>query len=268
MKKNKTYKNGFTLFETLVSVITFGIIMILMFDMSSHFFKLFTTSEARQSMNSKFIKIYNQIQKNLLITDLMYVYTYKTDFTFMKSRWLFFPVPTDKNSIVKGEGNTFNWQRLYIYYLICTNTNCPECPSKSNTQKDTYKYCSDKQLIQLIYDYVGKNDNYFFSTATSKIADHISDYTLPYNSIFPVNIEFNIEGENSDIAKFVEKKIIATDILDMDIKDTLTNITITISAVRKEEIKKELNYGQADFTKEPASKFVDKMEFTVTPKNE
>ena len=72
---------GFTLFETLVSTMVFGIIMILMFQMSSAFFRLFTTSTSKQSMNSKFIKAYTQMQKELLITDAKYIYTYKSTYT-------------------------------------------------------------------------------------------------------------------------------------------------------------------------------------------
>ena len=260
---------GFTLFETLVSTIVFGIIMILMFQMSSAFFRLFTTSTSKQSMNSKFIRAYTQMQKELLITDSKYIYTYKNSSTNMNYRWLLFPSPTDKDSIIKSEGSSFNWQRIYIYYLCCNNSSCTECPGKANKIEEPYKYCSDKQLIRLIYDYVGSNDRYFFSSAMSKIADDISHYLLSYNNnLFPTVAEYDINGySNNEIMKFVEKRIIATDILDMDITTHTHNIKIMFSSVRKDDIKKILEYGTTDFTQEPGSKYVDKIEFTMPAKN-
>lgn len=268
MKKN-SYKKGFTLFETLASVIVFGIIMILMFDMSSQFFKLFTTSSSTQSMNSKFIKAYTYLQKELMITDAKYIYNFNTSEKNMKSRWFLFPIPTDKNSTIKGEGSFFDWQRIYIYYLTCTNSSCLECPGKSNTTKDPYRFCSDKQLIKVVYDYVGSNDKYFFSSSMSKFAENISDFIIPYNSnLFTNEVKYDIKGYESDnIAKFVEKRIISTDIFDLDIQKNSKSITIIISTVRKEEIKKEVSYGTTDFSKEPNTRFVDKMEFTILPKN-
>ncbi len=270
MKNNIFYKKGITLFETLISTIVFGIIMILMFQMSSSFFKVFTTSTSKQSMNSKFIKAYTHMHKELLISDAKYVFTYKNTSKNMKSRWILFPSPTDKDSIIKGEGSSFNWQRIYIYYLICKNSSCSECLGKSTTRDDPYKYCSDKELIRLIYDYTGSNDKYLFASSLSAIKDDISNYTLPYSSIlFPNTIEYEINGNKTKttIGKFVEKRIIATDILDMDIKVKTNNIKIMISAVRKDDIKKEVNYGATDFTDESNLKFVDKIEFTIIPRN-
>lgn len=210
------------------------------------------------------------MHKELLITDAKYIFTYKTKSKNMKSRWILFPSPTDKDSIIKSEGRSFNWQRIYIYYLVCTNTSCSECLGKPTTREDPYKYCSDKELIRLIYDYTGSNNKYPFASSMSAIADDISNYTLPYNSIlFPNIIEYEINGDKTKttIGKFVEKRIIATDILDMGIKVKKNNVKVMLSAVRKDDIKKVVNYGTTDFTDESNSKFVDKIEFTIITRN-
>ena len=276
--KNKN--NGFTLFETLISTIVFGILMILIFQISSAFFRIFTTSSSKQSMNSKFVKAYNQMQRELMITNIQYIYSYKSDLIDLKSRWMVFPVPTDENAIIQTEGNSFDWKRIFIYYLSCTNPNCPECPTKKYSISDEeylseekFKYCSDKQLIRLIYNYVDSNDRNYFSSALNEICNTISSYTLPYSSaLFPEDASYEIKGynKNNKIIKFVEKRIIATDIFDMDITtdNKKNNIKIMLSAVRKDEIKKEISYGTTDFTKEPfSSKFVDKIEFIVNTRN-
>ena len=286
MRKNKNNKKGITLFETLVSTIIFGILMILMFNMSSEFFKLFTTSESRQAINSKFIKAYNQLQRELMLTNIEYVYTCNTYKKNMNSRWFIFPVATNKNGVIKGEGKNFDWQRIFIYYLKCNNPTCTECPGNSTTRNIPYKKCSDKQLIRLIYNYSLPSDRTSITSSLYAISKDISSYLLPFssdNSYFPDEKMYKLSNGSTDrIAKFVEKKVIATDLLDMNIiskndnDDALKDkkkyksnksITIILSSVRKEEIKKELTYGEADFTKEPASKFVDEIQFTVITKN-
>lgn len=267
---------GFTLVETLVSILIFGILSILMFQMTSRFFQLFTISSSKQSVNSSFIKAYKEMQKDLSITDSRYVYSYKIYLKNIKTRWILFPVPTNKNGLISGEGNKFNWQRIYFYYLNCTNSNCNECKNKNYSvskekylENEKYKFCSDKNLIRLIYDYTAYNDSVFFPMALSEIGKNISSYTLSIDSnSFPSEFEYEIKGYNKiPIIRFVEKKIIAKDIFDMDITTNSSNVNVKILTVRKDDIKKELNYGTADFTKSPASRFVEQIEFTTTSKN-
>ena len=278
--KNKN--TGFTLFETLMSIIIFGIISVLMFQMSSRFFQLFTVSSSKQSVNNKFIKAYKQMQKDLAITDSRYVYTYRIYLDNIPTRWMLFPIPTDNNGLIKGDGSKFRWQRICFYYLKCTNSECKECKSKkkSVTQEsllkdEKYKKCSDKDLIRLVFDYNGLNTPNDLSEVLSTISENISYYTLPFNSnYFPSSeVKFDIEvppditDSKSFPIKFVEKKIIANDIMDMRIKTTLHDVRVKLSTVRKEDIKKEVNYGKADFTSDKNSKFVEEIEFTVNSKN-
>ena len=62
-------KKGFTLLETLISILAFGLIMTLMFQISARFFQLFNASSSKQSMNNQFLKTYTHLQKELSITD-------------------------------------------------------------------------------------------------------------------------------------------------------------------------------------------------------
>ena len=276
-KKKNLHSLGFTLFETLVSVIIFGILMILLFNMSSNFFKLFTASESRQTVNSKFIKAYNQMQREFTISDANSSYSYKTELNNTKTRWFMFPIPIDKDGTVVNEGNSFTWQRVCIYYLDCTNSNCPECPDKINTAEEDnietwnnqkYKYCSDKQLIRLIYEYSGANDPFNFASILSGISYDIKSYTLHFDKNFPINNEYQVQTtEEKAKIKFLSKKIITTDILDMDVTIKQHNMNIKFSTVRKEDIKKELEYGKTDFTIEPNTRFVDEIEFTINTNN-
>ena len=273
MKINKIYKKGITLFETLISTIIFGIIMILMFQMFSSFFKLFSASESQQSVNSKFIKAYNLMQREFMVTDAKNLYTYKYKFESgyknIKNRWIVFPVPTNKSGQFQGEGNSFNWKRIFIYYLICTNPECTECNKTFLNLEESYKHCSDKQLIRLIYDYNGSNDRNFFASALYTFCDDITSYILSYDSTFPNNKTYKIVNYNQEknIFKFAEKKIIATDIFDLNIKQDQKNVTILLSSLKKEEIKKEITYETTDFTKKENSKYINKFEFTINTRN-
>ena len=274
MRTNKNHKKqGFTLFETLVSTIVFGIIMVLMFQMSSSFFKLFNKSESQQAINSKFIKAYNQMQREFTITDVKYIYTYKNKFDNeyykIQNRWIVFPVPTNKNGQFQGEGNSFNWKRIFIYYLICTNPECTECNKPFLKLEDTYKHCSDKQLIRLIYDYNGSNDKNFFASALYTFCNDISSYILSYDSTFPSNKTYKIINYNQErnIFKFAEKKIIANDIFDLNIKKNTKNVNISITSLKKEEINKEISYDTTDFTKKEYSKYINKFEFIINTRN-
>ena len=269
MKKNILTSKGFTLLETLVSTIVFGTVVILTFQMSSEFFKLSTITSSKQEMNTTFIKAYAQMQKDLMITDADYIYSYKTELNNIKTRWCAFPVPIDDNGAVKSEGNTFTWEKIYIYYLNCTNNTCPECPTKHNSvsnleslKNEAYKYCSDKELIKLIYNNNGSKELYNFSKNMEEIiCDNILNYTIPYKtniSLFP---------NNDSTFKFVDKKIIAKDLFDMDITSKSDNIIIKLSSVRKNDIKKILNYGETDFTQKQNSKYVDQIEFVISSKN-
>ena len=276
-KKNNLKSSGFTLFETLVSTIIFGILMILLFSMSSEFFKLFTTSEARQTVNSKFIKAYNQIQREFIISNANSSYSYKTELINTKTRWFLFPTPIDDDGTVVNEGNSFSWQKIHIYYLTCPNSNCPECKDKINTadedvlktwEEQKYHFCSDKQLIRLIYEYSGIDDPFNFASILSLLSNDIATYTLNFDNNFPPKTEYQVETtEEKATIKYLSKKIIAADIFDMDVTIKQHNINIKLSTVRKEEIKKKLVYGKTDFTKEPGAKFVDEMEFTINTKN-
>lgn len=274
--KNK----GFTLFETLISIVIFGITSVLMFQMSSRFFQLFTTSSSKQSVNNKFIKAYKHMQKDLAITDSRYVYTYKMYLTNVPTKWMLFPIPTDNNGLINGEGNKFSWKRICFYYLTCSNSDCPECKKKNYHQineddvsKQNSKFCSDKNLIRLVYDYFGTNDPNYLSEVLSTISNNISSYTLPFdsNNFSSNTVTFDIKGYSSASypypIQFVEKRIIANDIMDMDIETDLYNITVDMSTVRKEDIKKEVNYGTTDFTTNKNSKFVEKINFIINSKN-
>ena len=121
----------------------------------------------------------------------------------------------------------------------------------------------------MVYDYIGYNDNYYLSEALSTISDNINSYTLPFeNNSFPSNFECNIKGYNKiPIIKFVEKKVIAKDIMDMEITTNLHYVNINMSTVKKEDIKKEVKYGTTDFTLDKYSKFVEKTQFIVNTKN-
>ena len=259
-----------------------------MFQMSRTYFQLYTTSSSKQSVNNKFIKAYKQMQKDLAITDSRYVYTYKIYLDNIQTRWMLFPIPTDQNGLIKGDGSKFRWQRICFYYLKCTNSKCNECKTKKtfvtekNLLKDEkYKYCSDKNLIRLVFDYNGPNDPNYLSEVLSIVSENISSYTLPFdNNSFPSHeVKFDIKGypeiekfpdiedPKSFPIKFVEKKIIANDIMDMKIETDLHDVTVNLYTVRKEDIKKEVNYGTADFTSNKNSKFVEKVQFIVNSKN-
>ena len=278
---------GITLLETLISTVVFGIIMILMFNMSSSFFQLFTASESKQAVNTNFIKVFNQMQRDIMITDSNYIYTYNTKFDTLyrniPNRWISFPVPTDNDGKFQGEGNSFNWKKIYIYYIKCTNANCPECPKESygapktksspyNNQTDRYRLCSDKHLIRLAYEYIGSNDKNYVASALNAFNSDIASYTLPYDyKFFPDLKEYNVNNatKKQKLFKYLGKKVIATNILDMtnSVNIKKHNITITLSSVRKDEIKKKVEYGNTDFTISPNNKYVDNMEFTIIARN-
>ena len=299
---NKMKKKGFTLFETLISTIVFGIIMILMFQMSSAFFNLFTKSSSKQSINSKFIKAYTQMQKDFSISDAKSMYSYKNykiskeeNLLDVGARWIALPIPTDNEGTIQGSGNSFEWSRICIYYLSCSK-NCKECQNKKNVKilkwekenQDKYRYCSDKELTRLVYDYKGSSNPYIFARVLSAICKDISKYTLnnknakelpSYNSEKKYTIDtFNKGDENSGqvvTIKLLDHKIIATDIFDMEITQKSNNIKINLSSIRKEEIKKILKYGYeaTDFTekdakgKEKYSEYIDKIEFLINTNN-
>ena len=144
---------GITLIETLISVTVFGIIMIVMFQMSSSFFKLFHESSSQQDMNSAFIKAYAQIKKDFMTTSGTYTYSYNEKFnndTYknIKNRWILFPVATDQDGHFHSEGKSFNWKRVFIYYLECTNQNCKECSKLFSTPEDLYKKYENRRLFR------------------------------------------------------------------------------------------------------------------------
>lgn len=298
-KTNKMNKKGFTLLETLISTIAFGIIMILMFQMSSSFFNIFTKSSSKQSMNSKFIKAYTQMQKDFSISDSKSIYSYKNykdngNLLDIGSRWIALPIPIDQDGTVQGSGNSFEWSRIYIYYLACTE-GCEECEGKKTlniskwdyTNPDKYKYCSDKQLVRLVYEYSGLSNPYVFARVLSSVCKDIKKYTLTnknakslpgYNGegkIYKIN-SFSTEKEEKITIKLVDHKVIASDILDMDITQKSRSIKVNLSSVKKEEIRKILpyGYGKTDFTEkdqekdqEKYSKYVDKIEFIINTNN-
>ena len=263
---------GFTLFETLVSTIVFGIIMILMFQLSSSFFKLFASSGSQNSINSKFIKAYTQMQKEFMITDAKYIYSYNNKFnnTYhnIQNKWFVFPVPTDKDGHFQGDGNTFNWKRIFIYYLSCTNSNCSECSKIFQDPNEKLKYCPEKNLIKLTYNYIGSNDKNFFASALYTFCDDINSYTLQYDRTFPICKPYNItEYGEYNIFKYYSKKIVATNILDMIVIPNKKNVKIKLSVVKNDEASKEANYGKSDFTTKEFSKFVNEFEFTINTRN-
>ena len=121
----------------------------------------------------------------------------------------------------------------------------------------------------MIYDYNGSNDRNFFASALYTFCDDITSYILSYDSIFPNNKIYKIVNYNQEknIFKFAEKKIIATDIFDLNIKQDKKHVTILITSLKKEEIKKEITYETTDFTKEENSKYINKFEFTINTRN-
>lgn len=255
---------GISLIETLVSVTVFGIIIVVMFQMSSAFFKLFNSASSRQDMNKTFIKAYNQMQKDFITTSGKYIYSYNQKFnddTYknIKNRWIVFPVATNQEGNFQGEGSSFNWKRIFIYYLNCTNESCSECNKEFLNPEDLYKYCSDKELIRITYNYNGSDDKSDFSL-------YLYDMILNHLNSCLINHEDIVDGKEV-IFKFVEKKVLARNIFDMNISPNKTNITIILSSIRINEAKKEVSYGKTDFTQEPNTKFVDKIEFVIHARN-
>ena len=120
----------------------------------------------------------------------------------------------------------------------------------------------------MIYDYNSSNDRVFFASALYTFCNDINSYMLSYDSTFP-NKTYKIINYNQDkkFLTFAEKKIIATDIFDMNIKQTTKTITILLTSLKKDEISKEVPYETTDFTKEENSKYINKFEFTINTRN-
>ena len=109
-----------------------------------------------------------------------------------------------------------------------------------------YNLENKKQIIALLVPYF-------------RLQNHLRNSCL-------INHEDIVDGKEV-IFKFVEKKVLARNIFDMNISPNKTNITIILSSIRINEAKKEVSYGKTDFTQEPNTKFVDKIEFVIHARN-
>lgn len=257
--------------ETLISVVTFALVTMIMFNMSSKFFGIFRIQDSKQTVNQSFIKAYGQLNSDLRITDSSRVYTYYSENKHNKARWTFFPIPTDENGNSLASRDKLNWGRICIYYLRCTDENCKECGSSTiGKRDDAFKSCSDKQLIRLVYSYEGENDNQYFAKAQKAMSENIFTFLLPYGRNYPQNPEYALDDYKNRPAKYslTGKSIVARNLLDFRVHEDIKKVSVYMSTVRKENSKNyEHGNTSTDFTAKPWSKFREELEWVVHTKN-
>lgn len=273
-KINKTYarkiKKGFSLFETMIAATVFAVVTMILFGLSSDFFKSFEVQDQKQTVNRNFLVAYNNLNKDLLLSNIFFCRYYLDENKYTSARWLLFPLPTDQEGVCQCSREKPYYIRVCLYYLICANPDCKNC-KKAGTGyglATPFRFCSDKQVIKLIYKYKGSADAYMLSGALNALADDISSYILNYDGNFPDDKEYNIEGYGKrKLFEFESKKIIARNILDMSADITRKRISLTLSTARKENANKDIVYGETDFTTEPGSRYLEQLSWDIYPKN-
>lgn len=265
MKKGE--KNGFTLLETLLSTTIFSIIVIATFSLTSSFFKSFAYQTAEQEANSEILKAYKAIQRDVIMSDLRYLYTYQTEGTHRKNRWFFLPSPSDSSGLIQGGKNKLYWNKIIVYYLDIPQDGCSD-----DDYEEPFKYCPHKKLIRLTYDYSGSSEGNIFAKGAYVFFESLSGILLPIENDkvslrYPESLNCNVNGVRFEgLFQFSDAKIISSNILDLEnmIEENSLNIRFSIKVVKLKEINKRVAIGDTDLSN---SEFLESRDWILTSKN-
>ncbi|MCQ2736377.1 MAG: hypothetical protein MJ234_04080 [bacterium] len=285
----KSNCRGISLVEALLSTAIFSFVSVILFTMTSDFFKSMRLADSSQSMNQKFIQADQYLNRDLRITDSRYIYSYTTEHSNTKSRWIMFPIATDDNGNCSSTSNRICWSKVVIYYLSCSKSSCSECSSYMSPDETPFKNCCDKNLIRLVYNYAGSDDPNIFSISCSLFAKDISSYLTAYkSSALPDEKSYTLPdyGEETKF-KYSSMRIAAREILDLKLdrapdsgneegsdpdnppdmyESSGTGIKLDIFTARTEEAAKQIDLSSADYTGKDR-KYLDSLTILVYPRN-
>lgn len=262
----KRNRQGFSLVEAMLTTAVFSIITIVVFNMSSDFFKIYNTADSKQSINKEFIKTYSYINRDLSLSDVSYFCSYCDEKKNQGKRWFFFPSATDKQGLCQTSGNKIYWTRIFFYYVYTPDD---ECNVGAEDYREHFKYCPHKKLIRLSYSYLGYSESYFFCSALTGLCECTDLLTLPYDSTsFPSKLSHNIAnyGERNTF-QYSGKKIIADNILDLTVRTENSGVVFDMYFLRTEDANKKIHVGQTDLTSPEGKKFVEHQTWGIYPKN-
>ena len=150
-------KKGFTLFETMISVTIFSVLMIIVFNCWMEFQKVSVKNEGKQDTNIKFVNIYRNIDKYVSSSNIRYIKYYSqpnlpSEFKnneCKKKRWIAFLLSRQIDDVNKVDlGKTMNYNKYrkdtlvyntVLLYLLDYKSGC--CGSFENCpHKNLYRY--------------------------------------------------------------------------------------------------------------------------------
>ena len=239
---------GFSLMETMISVAVFGVIMLLIFQISNVFFKTWRKQDEQQDINRDFIKIYISINRELSRSDTGYIACYDNDGTGadVEKKWFLFPVATDDGNTIQCDGDgLINWTKIIIYYLIPPKDD--DCPSVAK--------CTHKRLIRASYAFKSPNALRFGTeTPLDLFVKNVSKVLVDPSSKYP-----DIKG-----LTFIDSKLIAQNLLNFSMTcKRKGRVEFKMDMVKLEDAKKSVNIKTFDFNSTEGRRYIESLGWTT-----
>lgn len=271
---------GFTLLETLISVAIFSILMIVIFKAFDVMQKATVKSEGKNDANSKFVRLYSEVNRNVGNTNIKFFkcYKYAPCQYSSENKWFAFPVTGSRAELTNtaiavspADEGSIGYSGVIMYFLYYKPGCC-----------ESYDNCPHKTLYKAFLPLCKKNGNLFehrscntcsvpysFDLTQQAMNMEFDNNGTLISKYFDINVMNNDKIHN----RIVEKNLVSLDLICPAYEaggEQFLYITFTVSFFRTEEAEKEhFRPGRNSLItpSDAVKKYIEKLSWTSVPGN-
>ncbi len=275
-------RNGFTLFEAMVSVVIFSTLMLIIVRAFDYMQKAAFKAHGKNDANSQIVRLYNEVNRNMSVTNANLFRSYMTSSSkyLEEKRWFAFPIPGKRRddgltgfdertvitSAVSGQGE-IGYSTLILYFIHYKQGCC-----------GGYNSCPHKVLYKTFLPLCTESGTSFDHNKTGCPA-----CSSPYGITMAGRAIRKLFDNGDKISSYMnvnrpECRVVETDILNLELaspvfiddKSQDLYFTFTASFFRIEEAKKlhfDPNGSDLIHPNEKNKRFIEKISWTSVPEN-
>ena len=271
-------KKGFTLFETMVSVTIFSVLMIIVFNCWTEFQKVSLKNEGKHDTNIQFANVYRNIDRVVCSSSTRLFKCYSDSSvpteisTHQNKRWFAFFVsrtgnnldddfyydsPKYEEEVVKLEDGAKKTEKIsremplriiyntVVVYLLHYKDNC--CGD--------FKYCPHKSIYRYVYK--AKNDIYFGNVT-------LCNWGLNFQEELQSSVNAILSNPDSKPYSIIENNLV-----DMTIEKTDDKFKFVLTVLRENDAERHFQIGTRDLVNANAEtkKYIENLSWVSIPSN-
>ena len=257
-------KKGFTLFETMVSITIFSVLMVIVFNCWTEFQKASIKNEGKQDTNIQFVNVYRNIDKLVSSSSTRLFQCYVESEIASDKRWFAFLLSRKDNQLDGKcifETRTFTKegvttpitlpQRMIYNTCVVYMLNYPGCCGGFNN-------CPHKSIYRYVYNATsGGADGIYFGNLEA------CDWGAKFKNEV-LNVKNILDTPNSKPHSVIENNIVDITINKMD-----DRVRFTLTLLRTKDASRHFQIGTRDLinANTDTKKYIENLSWISIPSN-